>query len=281
MEKKQLDIINSPIGKKVFVAAHRGRFGGCIPENTLAAFDAAIGSGADIVETDIAKLADGTFILFHDTDAERMLGVKRPITSFTYEELKGYTLKNSIGEPSEFHINTLDELLEHLKGRCYINLDKCDGYLDEVFQRVVYYGMEEQILLKNHVVCKGDLDWMERTGYRPIYIPVLKKDEDAEALYELIKRIDVQIVEVFLAVEDSALISREFVEDMHTRGIKIWVNALDLGNNLRLNASRGDNRSLLVSPDEGWGWYVKRGVDIIQTDWVMETVNYLDAIGRR
>lgn len=143
-----LDIINRPIGERVFVAAHRGRFGGCIPENTLAAFDVALYGGADIIETDITKLADGEFVLFHDLRVDRITAGKGPAEKYTYQELHQFELKNSIGEPTIFRVNTLDEMLAHLKGKCLINLDRCWGYLDEVFEHVVAHGMENQILLK-------------------------------------------------------------------------------------------------------------------------------------
>lgn len=275
------DSMNSPIGEKVYVAAHRGRFGGSVPENTLAAFEVALNGGADIIETDIAKLADGSFVLFHDCDIDRVTGGKGPVETYSYDELVKMPLINAIGQPTEFYINTLDEMLAHLKGRCLINLDKCWGYLDEVFERVMAHGMEKQILLKNHVTCKEDILWMKRTGYQPVYVPVVHSEAEIDALYELLEEIDVNVIEIFIEREDTRLLSEEFVSDMHRRGIKIWVNALDLGNNMSINGKRGDNRSLLESPDEGWGWYVRRGVDIIQTDWVTELAGYLERIGKR
>ena len=49
----------------MLVLAHRG-YHADLPENTLAAFDAALGQGADGVETDVQVTRDGTPILFHD-----------------------------------------------------------------------------------------------------------------------------------------------------------------------------------------------------------------------
>src|SRR5437763_6436126 len=49
--------------------AHRGlHFGSAVPENTLAAFSAAIDFGAGI-ECDIRLTADDEMIIFHDADA--------------------------------------------------------------------------------------------------------------------------------------------------------------------------------------------------------------------
>ena len=49
----------------MLVLAHRG-YHADVPENTLAAFDAAVQLGADGVETDVWVTREGTPILFHD-----------------------------------------------------------------------------------------------------------------------------------------------------------------------------------------------------------------------
>lgn len=281
LNEKMREILETPPGERIWIAAHRGKFGGCIPENTLDAFDAAILAGADIVETDITKLADGSFILFHDPGAGRMLGLPGEIADYTFPEVRELQLPNAIGEPSGRCVNTLDELLSHLKGRSLINLDKCRDYLDEVYEKVLEYDMEDQILLKNPVPCTKDIEWLKRTGYRPLYVPVVQNDGQLEALYRVLDEIEVHVVEVFIHQETDKLISAAFIEEMHRRGIKVWLNALTLGKDNNLCAGRDDDRSLLQSPDEGWGWIAAHGIDIIQTDWVTELGSYLKQIGKR
>ncbi|WP_459645923.1 glycerophosphodiester phosphodiesterase [Kineococcus sp. NUM-3379] len=51
------------------VIAHRG-YSAVAPENTLAAFEAALRCGADMVETDLHPAADGTVVLFHDGEVD-------------------------------------------------------------------------------------------------------------------------------------------------------------------------------------------------------------------
>ena len=63
--------------QKILIASHRGRFGGNIVENTLSAFEAAVSCGADIVETDIRRTADGEMVLFHDPSPLRLLQLPR------------------------------------------------------------------------------------------------------------------------------------------------------------------------------------------------------------
>ena len=53
------------------VVAHRGH-SALFPENTLAAYEAAIAAGADIVETDARLTADGVVVSAHDADIGRI-----------------------------------------------------------------------------------------------------------------------------------------------------------------------------------------------------------------
>ena len=46
--------------ERIIVAAHRGECGGNIPCNTMAAYEIAVRHGADMIEVDLNKSADGT-----------------------------------------------------------------------------------------------------------------------------------------------------------------------------------------------------------------------------
>lgn len=79
----------------VLVIGHRGAMREA-PENTVPAFEAAMESGADMVEIDVQLSADGQIIVFHDDTPDRTTNVDEvfpdrvgdPITSFTWEELQ-------------------------------------------------------------------------------------------------------------------------------------------------------------------------------------------------
>lgn len=57
-------------GARLLVIAHRGA-SAVAPENTLAAFRAAVAAGADYVELDTRESADGTFYCLHDETVDR------------------------------------------------------------------------------------------------------------------------------------------------------------------------------------------------------------------
>lgn len=71
--------------------AHRGLHSEGIPENSMAAFRAALDGGFGI-ELDIHLLKDGSLAVFHDGTLERMTGREGRPEDLTGEELKDYPL---------------------------------------------------------------------------------------------------------------------------------------------------------------------------------------------
>jgi glycerophosphoryl diester phosphodiesterase len=66
----------------MLLLAHRG-YHADAPENTLAAFRAAVAAGADGVETDLRLSADGQAVLYHD----RLAPDGRPVAELSRDEL--------------------------------------------------------------------------------------------------------------------------------------------------------------------------------------------------
>ncbi len=69
------------------ITAHRGD-SGTYPENTLAAIDAAIALGADWVEVDVFKAADGHLVVTHDATTERFGDKTLDVATSTLAELQ-------------------------------------------------------------------------------------------------------------------------------------------------------------------------------------------------
>jgi glycerophosphoryl diester phosphodiesterase len=109
------------------IVAHRGASRER-PENTLAAFRRAVELGADGVELDVHRAADGVIVVHHDTAVTDAGGKATPITALTSIELAAYRVR---GEP----IPQLAEVLEVLGTRttAYCELKGADtarGTLD-------------------------------------------------------------------------------------------------------------------------------------------------------
>ena len=67
--------------------AHRGD-PAAAPENTLPAFEAALRSGAEVLELDLQLTSDGHAVLFHDDVLDRTTDGSGPITDRTLAELQ-------------------------------------------------------------------------------------------------------------------------------------------------------------------------------------------------
>ena len=93
--------------------AHRGlhdlRAG--VPENSIAAFDAAINASYPI-ELDVQQLADGTLIVFHDPYLKRATGLRKLLAVTSHEDLRELRLFGT-----HHAIPTLRQVLEHVAGR--------------------------------------------------------------------------------------------------------------------------------------------------------------------
>jgi glycerophosphoryl diester phosphodiesterase len=69
------------------VIGHRGA-SAYAPENTLAAFELALRQGADMLELDVQRTADGVLVVFHDDTTKRWDGQNRLVSSCTLAELQ-------------------------------------------------------------------------------------------------------------------------------------------------------------------------------------------------
>lgn len=73
-----LAVISMNLRSDVTITAHRGA-STVAPENTLAAFQAAVDAGADAIEFDVRLSADGAVVVFHDSDFRRIAGDPRAV----------------------------------------------------------------------------------------------------------------------------------------------------------------------------------------------------------
>ena len=98
------------------VLGHRG-YRARYPENTLLAFRRAFEAGADGVECDLQKTADGRFVIIHDPETARVNGVARTVGISLLQELRALDIGG--GE----RIPELSELLDAIPPGRYLNLE--------------------------------------------------------------------------------------------------------------------------------------------------------------
>ena len=98
------------------IVAHRG-YSARFPENSLLAFERAAEAGADWVETDLRRSADGVLVCWHDPDLERVTGVATEIARTSAAVL------TSIALPGAARVHRLAEVLACVRGRVPAMLD--------------------------------------------------------------------------------------------------------------------------------------------------------------
>ncbi|MDD3798035.1 MAG: glycerophosphodiester phosphodiesterase family protein [Novosphingobium sp.] len=91
--------------------AHRGLHGHGVPENSRAAFAAAMAQGLGI-ECDVQRSGDGQAVVFHDWDLERLTGQSGPVGERSAAQLGQVVLSGS-----EETIPTLAQTLALVRGQ--------------------------------------------------------------------------------------------------------------------------------------------------------------------
>lgn len=104
--------------------AHRGLHGNSVPENSLAAFEAACDKGYGI-ELDVQLSKDGVVMVFHDYTLTRMTGLDKKLCELDAEELCKLTLAGS-----DQTIPTFLEVLNLVNGRVPILVELKGESLD-------------------------------------------------------------------------------------------------------------------------------------------------------
>lgn len=102
--------------------AHRGLHDGAIPENSLAAFRAAVEAGYGM-ELDVRLSRDGEVVVFHDATLKRMCGLDQRVDALTLKELRKLRLGDSLET-----VPTFREVLRAVNGKTPLIVEfKADG----------------------------------------------------------------------------------------------------------------------------------------------------------
>jgi glycerophosphoryl diester phosphodiesterase len=143
--------------------AHRGFHSPGIPENSMAAFRAAIQNGYTI-ELDVHATKDDVLVVFHDDNLARMTGYPKTVEDCTFAEIRDLVLDSTAEK-----IPALAEVLDAVNGRAGLLIEIKQhpriGHVEELICRLLdhYPG--------NFAVVSFDpriLAWFYRN--RPMYI---------------------------------------------------------------------------------------------------------------
>lgn len=263
-----------PENHEVLIASHRGKFSSSVMENTSLAFLTAIGEGADMVEMDLEETKDGRIVGHHDDHMKRLFHNDGRISDYTLEELKAMPVYNYVGEICVEGIETFEEILDSLKDKTILVLDKCWDCWDKVYALLKEKNMVDQTIFKFYLKDEEPMVWA-KAHKDCIFIPMCGDPEMFPKLLELREHAGLPAVEILPHAEDEPIFSDETFRWLEEHHIKVWCNSLSLARRLVYGAGYDDLKSLRYGGDKGWGVLIDKGVQILQTDWPYEVACYL------
>ncbi len=118
MAEDGLAILKNRLSGRIVGAHQGGLFSGHFP-NTMDAFQAALNSGADIVEMDLHLSKDGIVVVYHDDDLDTWTNCKGPVREKNYEELKNCQFRLD----HRAHIPRFEEVLQWSSGKIIVDAE--------------------------------------------------------------------------------------------------------------------------------------------------------------
>lgn len=257
----------------VLVAAHRADWRNA-PENSLNAIRRAIHMGVDIIEVDVRRTKDGKFVIIHDRTLDRTTTGQGLVADHTLAELSELRLLAATGHPTDEKIPTLEEVLEAVRGRAVINLDKAFEYPDEIFAVVEACHAVDYSLLpvtqRRDEFRRLHPGFLEKALFM-IVVPLSKPDAWV-LINEYLVHEKPAVIQVTFSRDDDPLLAK--LDEFGKHGVRLWVNSIWP----EQNGGHDDERAV-QDPDGAYGWLLKQGVNVIQTDRPQLLLEYLRTRG--
>lgn len=266
----------NPTDSEVLVAVHRGDWRN-YTENSLEGIESAVRMGADIVEVDLRRTADGELILMHDPKVDRTTTGKGKVSDLTLGQIRELRLRNGVMGRTPYKVPTLEELLLAQKGRVLINLDKAFDYFDQVMEILDRTGTTSQIIMKSEAPASEVKERYGKYLDRVIYMPIVRMDKPGAVgkVQDFLEQLNPPAMELTYA--DSCSTVPPVIGRMCQGRTRVWVNSL-----WSSLAGGHDDFASLVDPEAGFGFLVDSiGATVIQTDQPKYLMEWLGDRGRK
>lgn len=269
----------------VWVAAHRGDWI-YAPENSIPALEHAIAFGADMIETDVRLTKDGKIIMMHDYSVDRTTDGKGMIADLTFDEIQKLHLRNNFGGMTDLKVPTLEEYIQIAKDKILLYLDKAgydlpgheQGHLVKELLKVLKANnaLEQSVFVLDWPYSKAKEifgDDLEKV----IYVPVIEDKIPNLSAYvdEYIQKLKPVAFQFRMASLDSETYKQ--LSKVLESGSKAFVAATWDEH----TANHSDLVSIFQRPSAGWGWLLKQGFSILETNYPKDLMQYLHFENRR
>ena len=250
-----------PDNSEILVAVHRGDWRN-YTENSLEGIESAVRMGADIVEVDLRRTADGELILMHDPKVDRTTTGKGKVEDLTLAQIRELRQRNGVMGRTPYRVPTLRELLVAQKGRVLINLDKAFDYFDQVMELLDETGTASQIIMKGEAPAAEVVARYGKHLDKVIYMPIVRLDKP-DAVDKVRKHLEVlRPAAIELTFADSCNNVGVEIKRICNGRTRLWYNSLWCS-----RAGGHDDFASLQDPEKGFGFLIDSlGCSVIQTD---------------
>ncbi|MFW5869128.1 MAG: glycerophosphodiester phosphodiesterase [Armatimonadota bacterium] len=214
------------------VCAHRGR-SGVYPENTMVAFEAAIDVGADFIELDVRRTADGEIVCIHDATVDRTTDGSGEVSEMTLAEVQEVDAGVWLGdEHAGARVPLLRDVLEQIAPRLVVDIEiKQRGIADQV-ARIV----QETGALRRATVISFDLDDLrvakDTVPSLACGLITSRPDDDDVAREHLLIASALECGANFISCSHRA-ITRTLVRECHLAGLLLMAWTMDAEEDLQ------------------------------------------------
>ncbi|GLS33394.1 glycerophosphoryl diester phosphodiesterase [Mesorhizobium albiziae] len=289
----------------VMIVAHRGGWmeKGMIvhPENSFEGIASAIELGVEMVEIDVRRSKDGEYVVMHDSWLDRTTDCRGEVVQRTVAELKQCRLAvEGNGRVTDERVPTLREMLAFTRGKVLVNIDNKLEIEDLTGMVAVArdLGMAEEVVIKQNLWSAEKIAEMKRTvaaiGEGVKFMPIIADDavKDVRFLETASRAFSADAVEMInwhqageAMTDTGGALFTTRARAVAARGDwHLWVNTYSIVNKAGgyLSGGRGDKLAVLAdAPGEAFGFWVDRGVTVIQTDEPKAAIDWLTANGYR
>ena len=210
--------------KRPWIIGHRG-YHAKYPENTLAAFEAAIKAGADMIELDVMLSRDRKVAVIHDATLERTTQGSGSVADLTLAELQQLDAGSWFDTRfSNQRIPELSEVLELVDGRVYVNIEiKSNAYEPHHPPDAIENQVVEMLRLKNLLdscmISSFDFDILEQIAFmrNPPAIGFISKEPATPKTVQMCTHL-----KTFSWHPDQRIVTRDQVGKMHAVGMRVF-----------------------------------------------------------
>ena len=271
------DALCKSVQKSVLVVSHRADWRNA-PENSLQAIQNCIDMGVDMVEVDLKKTKDGHLILMHDKTLNRTTTGKGKPEDYTLVELKEMRLKNGAGHKTRHQIPTFEECMLLCKGKIMVNVDKGYDYFKEAYAILKKTGTVNQCVMKAGLPYEQVKAENGEVLDEMVFMPVvnLHKEGAEDVIDGYLEHMKPKAFELVFDNDGPEVL--RLIKKVRESGAKVFINSLWP----ELCGGHDDDRAVeLGEPEKSWGWIVKQGAKLIQTDRPALLLDYLEEKGLR